>query len=108
MRLRTLAYCSASVAALVLSASPALAQPDATQPQPAEGEVAPTQPAAEDENVVVVTGIRESLRSQQNIRRNSDQIVDSIVAEDIGKLPDIAVSDTAARIPGIQVERNGG
>ncbi|MEO7364866.1 MAG: TonB-dependent receptor, partial [Sphingomicrobium sp.] len=31
-----------------------------------------------------------------------------VVAEDIGKLPDITVSDTAARIPGVQVERNGG
>ena len=31
-----------------------------------------------------------------------------IVAEDIGKLPDIAVSDTAARIPGIQVTRERG
>jgi iron complex outermembrane receptor protein len=36
---------------------------------------------------VVVTGVRASLRSAQQIKRNSDQIVDSIVAEDIGKLP---------------------
>ena len=35
-------------------------------------------------------------------------MVDAIVAEDIGKLPDLTVSDTAARIPGVQVERNGG
>ncbi len=28
-------------------------------------------------------------------------MVDAVVAEDIGKLPDITVSDTAARIPGI-------
>ena len=54
---------------------------------------------------IVVTGIRKSLRSGRAIRRNSDQIVDAIIAEDIGKLPDIAVSDTAARIPGVQVIR---
>ena len=36
------------------------------------------------------------------------QVVDAIVAEDIGKLPDITVSDTAARIPGVQVERSRG
>lgn len=57
---------------------------------------------------IVVTGLRRSLRSAQNIKRNSEQIVDAIVAEDIGKLPDVTVSDTAARIPGVQVERGGG
>ncbi len=35
-------------------------------------------------------------------------MIDAIVAEDIGKLPDITVSESAARIPGVQVERNGG
>lgn len=113
MRLKTFVRCSASVAVLALTALPAWAQDNLPQQQPttteqtdADSQTAQTDPGGE--NVVVVTGIRESLRSQQNIRRNSDQIVDSIVAEDIGKLPDIAVSDTAARIPGIQVERNGG
>jgi TonB-dependent receptor len=57
---------------------------------------------------IVVTGLRRSLQSAQNIKRNSPQIVDAVVAEDIGKLPDITVSDTAARIPGVQVERTGG
>jgi outer membrane receptor protein involved in Fe transport len=57
---------------------------------------------------IVVTGFRESLRSARNVKRNSEQIVDAIVAEDIGKLPDLAVSDTAARIPGVQVVRQGG
>ena len=57
---------------------------------------------------VVVTGLRRSLESAQNIKRNSDQQVDSIVASDIGKLPDVAISDTAARIPGVQVDRSGG
>jgi len=113
MRLSSLARCSASVAALALSSAPAWAQ---TAP-PAQGTgdaTAQTAPAgdsaaqAEGESDVVVTGLRASLQSQQNIRRNSDQIVDAIVAEDIGKLPDIAVSDTAARIPGVQVERGGG
>lgn len=64
--------------------------------------------AAADSQAIVVTGLRRSLQSARNIKRNSDQIVDAIVAEDIGKLPDITVSDTAARIPGVQVERNGG
>ena len=65
-------------------------------------------PTAGGDETIVVTGLRRSLQSARNVKRNSVQIVDAIVAEDIGKLPDITVSDTAARIPGIQVERNGG
>lgn len=57
---------------------------------------------------VVVTAIRRSLETAQAIKQNSDEIVDSIVAEDIGKLPDVTASESLARITGVQVERNGG
>ncbi len=65
-------------------------------------------PAAADPNVVVVTGVRNSVKSAMAIKRAAPQIVDSIVAEDIGKLPDNNASEAVARIPGIQVERSGG
>ena len=52
---------------------------------------------------VTVTGIRYSLQSAQAIKQNSQMIVDSIVAEDIGKLPDVTVADALQRIPGVQV-----
>jgi TonB-dependent receptor len=118
MRFSALVRCSASLGALALSTSPAWAQtvpaeqPTTAQESPADGteleqEADAAEASGEGEDIVV-TGIRESLRSAQNIRRNSDQIVDAIIAEDIGKLPDIAVSDTAARIPGVQVIRQGG
>lgn len=58
--------------------------------------------------VIVVTGIRRSFESAQSIKRNSDQIVDSVVAEDIGKLPDVTAAESLARITGIQVTRNAG
>lgn len=57
---------------------------------------------------IVVTGVRASLRSAQNIKRNADQIVDSIVAEDIGKLPDRNVAEALQRITGIQIQRSFG
>ena len=59
-------------------------------------------------NVIIVTGVRASLRSAQQIKRKADQVVDSIVAEDIGKFPDNTVSDSLQRVTGVQVSRSGG
>jgi TonB-dependent receptor len=130
MRLKSIVLCSSSAAVLAFSATPAFAQSDPAAPvdttveaqeSPADPEAGSVQTddavqtesgadqaAPGEEEAIVVTGLRRSLRSAQSIKRNSEQIVDAIVAEDIGKLPDITVSDTAARIPGIQVERTGG
>jgi iron complex outermembrane receptor protein len=130
MRFKSLVLCSTSAAVLAF-ASPAhgQVQPDAATPpdptveaqeQPADPEAGTVQTddavqtaTGQDQTpvegeTIVVTGLRRSLQSAQNIKRNSEQIVDAIVAEDIGKLPDIAVSDTAARIPGFQIERERG
>ena len=123
MRLKTFILCTTSAGVLALGATPAFAQPEQqpqqAQEQPADPEAGPPQTddpvqsetgadEAEGGEEIVVTGFRESLASTRNIKRNSEQIVDAIVAEDIGKLPDLAVSDTAARIPGVQVVRTGG
>lgn len=73
---------------------------------------APAAAPAEDPTVVtddiVVTGYRQSLETAQAIKKNSDQIVDSIVAEDIGKLPDSTGAETLARVTGVSVERGTG
>lgn len=57
---------------------------------------------------VKVVGMRASMESAIQIKRNADQIVDSIVAEDIGKLPDANVAEALQRITGIQISRNYG
>jgi len=85
---------SAAVVAQVTAAAP-------VQPAAATADPAP-------DDAIIVTGLRRSIQSAQAIKQNSVQIIDSVVAEDIGKLPDVAVSDTAARIVGVQVERGGG
>jgi TonB-dependent receptor len=77
----------------------ALAQAFAT---PAMAQQAP------DANTVVVTGIRASAQSSVAIKRDSMEVVDSISAEDIGKLPDPNVEETLTRIPGVQGYRYGG
>ncbi|MBD8617580.1 TonB-dependent receptor [Sphingomonas sp. CFBP 13728] len=54
---------------------------------------------------IVVTGIRQSLANAQNIKRNSDTVVDAITAEDIGALPDRSVNEALQRVPGVSISR---
>lgn len=54
---------------------------------------------------IVVTGIRSSLRSSQEIKRDADVFVDSITSEDIGALPDRSVSEALQRVPGVAINR---
>ncbi len=63
-------------------------------------------PAKEDGVVVVVSGQRAALNSAQKIKQNSDEIVDSIVADDIGKLPDRSVTEVLQRIVGVTMDRS--
>ena len=67
-------------------------------------------PPAQDGQVeeVVVTGIRGSLTKALDIKRDSPQIVEAIVAEDIGKFPDNNVIESLQRITGVQVTGRGG
>lgn len=52
---------------------------------------------------IVVVGIRSSLERAQDIKRTSSNVVDAIVADDIGKFPDNTVAAALQRVPGIQV-----
>ena len=101
MRVKTLAMGSASMLMLSIWTPAALAQ---TAP-PVEETL---QTEQDEEGEVVVTGLRRSLETSQNIKRNSEGIVDAIVAEDIGKLPDITASAALARVTGVQVNRAAG
>ncbi|GAA0573569.1 TonB-dependent receptor [Rhizomicrobium electricum] len=66
------------------------------------------QAQSEAMETIVVSGIRESMQSAMQIKQKSTEVVDSVVAEDIGKLSDQNLSDTITRIPGIQGYRYGG
>ena len=57
---------------------------------------------------VVVTGIRKSLETSVNLKRQSSGLVDGIVAEDIGKFPDTNLAESLSRISGVSIERNNG
>lgn len=57
---------------------------------------------------VVVTGIRGSLRNAVDQKRNSDKLVEVIIAEDIGKLPDQNLAEVLEGITGVQITRTAG
>jgi iron complex outermembrane recepter protein len=60
---------------------------------------------AAEEEAIVVTGIRASLNSSAKLKEGSAAIVDSVTAEDIGKLPDVSIADSLARLPGVTAQR---
>ncbi|HEV6966741.1 TonB-dependent receptor, partial [Roseateles sp.] len=57
---------------------------------------------------VVVTGVKASLTKSLANKRTNDQVVESVVAEDIGKLPDNNVVEALQRVTGIQVTNRAG
>ncbi|MDE1145921.1 MAG: TonB-dependent receptor [Azospirillaceae bacterium] len=104
MRTGTKAIALLSVSGLALAwAGLAHAQSAASTPAPADQAAAPPADAPIDE--IVVTGMRKALQNAQEIKRNSEEIVDSISAVDIGALPDRSVTEALQRIPGISIGR---
>jgi len=89
-----LKFCTqtAVVALLIgVGAAPAFAQAD-------QGQI----------ETVVVTGFRASLASALEAKQNSSLIMESVVAEDIGKMPDQDVAESLQRLPGVQINRDQG
>lgn len=56
---------------------------------------------------VIVTGIRESLQRNLDMKREATGVVDVISAEDIGKFPDSNVAASLQRVPGVSIQRAG-
>lgn len=57
---------------------------------------------------VTVYGIRHSIESSIAAKKNSGSIVEAVTAEDIGKLPDISIAESIARLPGLAAQRVNG
>jgi iron complex outermembrane receptor protein len=104
LALRASVIALSGVASLI-GADAALAQdtpPAIPAPPPPPAPPAADAPVVQD---IVVTGIRASLASSARIKRESTLIVDSVSAEDIGKLPDVSIADSLARLPGVTAQR---
>ena len=57
---------------------------------------------------VTVTGIRGGIERAIDIKKDATSIVEAISAEDIGKLPDVSIAESIARLPGIAAQRVAG
>ncbi|WP_457446346.1 TonB-dependent receptor [Roseateles sp. P5_E4] len=57
---------------------------------------------------VTVTGIRRGIEASISVKKNADNIVESVSAEDIGKLPDISIAESIGRLPGLSAQRVAG
>jgi len=72
----------------------------------------PSTTAAADEatelDAVKVTGIRRGIESAISIKRDATSIVEAVSAEDIGKLPDVSIAESIARLPGLSAQRVAG
>lgn len=64
--------------------------------------------AQQASQTVTITGIRGAIESAISVKKNADQIVEAISAEDIGKLPDTSVAESIARLPGLAAQRARG
>lgn len=120
----TLALVVSMAGAAITTPSTAHAQTQAEGPAPALNQTTPqagsggepdatvdataNEKAADGDGEIVVTGLRASLESAQNIKRNAEQFVDSITAQDIGRLPDVNVAEALQRVSGVQITRNRG
>jgi TonB-dependent receptor len=69
--------------------------------------------SAEEEGVkqleeIVITGFRGSLSKALDQKRDAVNVRESIMAEDIGKFPDLNIAESIQRVPGVAISREGG
>ena len=87
----------AGVAATGLAAAPVAAQDSNEAPA-----------AREAGDLIVVTGIRESLQEAVDVKRRAPVIADVISSTDLGRFPDDNVAESLQRITGVQIQKRRG
>lgn len=94
-----------AVSSVVVTTMLAVSQYAAAQATQDQDEVSSGQ---DDTDVIIVTGIRASLASALGEKREADNIVEVIRAEDIGKLPDQNLAEVLENVTGVQIDRSAG
>ncbi|MBD8642350.1 TonB-dependent receptor [Stenotrophomonas sp. CFBP 13724] len=91
--------------ALAVALSPVLAFAQSTTSTTATGQ---TGSAATNLDAVQVTGIRRGIENAIAVKQDATSVVEVISAEDIGKLPDVSIAESLARLPGLAAQRVAG
>lgn len=82
-------------------AAPARAQSNADAPGTAEQ----TGEAGDQPEAITVTGRRAALQAADERKRRSDSIINSVVADEAGKLPDNSITEVLQRVSGVSIVR---
>lgn len=103
IRPRSAARLRLTASAMVLAAAlPTAAFAQQTSPAPDDRD------QATEVDEIVVTGLRRGLANSISTKRNETSIVEAVSAEDIGKLPDVSIAESIARLPGLAAQRVNG
>jgi iron complex outermembrane receptor protein len=98
----------ALASATLLVATGAHAQTAEQQTQEQADAAAKKKTEAESLDKVTVRGIRRGIENAIETKQTATSIVESISAEDIGKLPDSSIAESIARLPGLTAQRERG
>lgn len=96
---------AASALALVLAVSAAHAQTASTQDGPAPGDKVKTAASTSILQEVTVTARRQAIANADKIQKQSETIVDAVVADQAGLLPDKSVTEVLQRVSGVTMVR---
>ncbi|MFA1288423.1 TonB-dependent receptor [Xanthomonas axonopodis pv. nakataecorchori] len=103
---------SALSIALAVAMAPTWAAAQTATPAQAsdaqQGASEQTAGAVTDLDKVQVTGLRRAIEGAISVKRDSTSIVEAISAEDIGRLPDVSIAESLARLPGLAAQRVAG
>ncbi|MXV45688.1 TonB-dependent receptor [Xanthomonas sp. LMG 8993] len=98
---------SALSIALAVAMAPTLAAAQSATPAQTT-DTEQTAGAVTDLDKVQVTGLRRAIEGAISVKRDSTSIVEAISAEDIGRLPDVSIAESLARLPGLAAQRVAG
>ena len=99
---------SALSLALAVALTPLLASAQSTDPATADTTTPQNTGDVTQLDTVQVTGIRRGIESAIAVKRDATSVVEAISAEDIGKLPDVSIAESLARLPGLAAQRVAG
>lgn len=104
MKKRKLSLIALAVASATLSTARAQTEAPAEAPAPEQGKREQEKSNVLDQ--VVITGLASSVESSLSQKKRATAMVEAITAEDMGKFPDLNLSESLQRVPGVTLERN--